>query len=409
MKILIVSNLYYPDHEGGAEKVARRTAEALAVKHDVLVLSTMNNLNSHNEDKISYKIKRVIYRNIYQYSIKQSSKSIFSRLIWHINNSINGVDDKEIASIFKKFKPDVVYLHNSLAFVPQLTNYCNLNNIPICLHLHDYSLICPKTSMHKRGRNCRQQCMVCRTLTFPARYSIRTVKSVIAVSEYLKSRHQKNNLFPNSKWHVVRNIENKESALPLYKKKPKDNLTIKIGFIGAITPVKGISNLIDSFISIDSLKLRLYIAGTGNTEYVNELKAISQDYPIVWLGQVQPDEFYEDIDCLVVSSLWHEPQALVIVEAINRGIPIIATRRGGNTEMVEIYKAGMLYEPDNKNELKNILKKISNFTRHEWRSSIPSRYPGLTNANQLAVNESKIYYKKIEKILVNSVTKIKYQ
>ncbi|MEW8625381.1 MAG: glycosyltransferase [Candidatus Thiodiazotropha sp.] len=405
MRILIVSNMFYPDHEGGAEKVARRTAEALSVEHDVYVLCTRNNLTDYGRENLKYQIERVSYRNIYQYSVKQTSKHIIKKLVWHLINSVNGVDKKEISVIFKKIKPDIVYLHNSLAFIPQITKYCKLNNIPICLHLHDYSFLCPKTSMFNHGRNCDDQCVTCKILTLPARHSLSAVKSVIAVSEYLKNKYQRHEFLPNVKWYVVRNIENKKSTLPLHKKKPADNLSIKIGFIGAITPVKGVSQLIDSFISINSINMRLYIAGSGNNEYVNQLKSVSNNYPVIWLGQVQPDEFYDDIDCVVVSSLWHEPQALVIVEAINRGIPIIATRRGGNTEMISEFRAGMLYEPNNKDELAGILRNISTYSRDEWRSSIPSKYPGLVEANQLAVNEDKKYYKTIEDILINCATK----
>ncbi|MCG7896826.1 MAG: glycosyltransferase [Candidatus Thiodiazotropha weberae] len=405
MKILIVSNIFHPDHEGGAEKVARRTAEALSVEHDVHVLCTKNNTINYGVENLNYKIERIHYRNIYQYSVKQTSKNLLSKIVWHIINSINGVDKKEISGIFTKIKPDVVYLHNSLAFIPQLTHYCSINNIPICLHLHDYSFLCPKTSMFDHGKNCAQQCVTCKALTLPARRSLSSVKSVIAVSKYLKNKYQRHELLSNMKWHVVRNIENKRSKVPLHKKKPTDNQSLKIGYIGAITPVKGISKLIESFISISNINLRLYIAGSGNTEYVNELKTLSQNFPIIWMGQVQPDVFYNDIDCVVVSSLWHEPQALVVVEAINRGIPIVATRRGGNTEMITEYKAGMLYEPNNNNELINILKEISSYSRHGWRASIPNKYPGLEKANQLAVNEYKKYYQTIEEILVGCVTK----
>lgn len=102
----------------------------------------------------------------------------------------------------------------------------------------------------------------------------------------------------------------------------------------------------------------LKIAGSGDREYVGRLKEQLKHHSVEWLGQVAPNTFYNQVDCVIVPSRWHEPQALVIGEALRRGRVIIASDRGGNTEVLAPREGHLLYDPDTEGALGNAMREV---------------------------------------------------
>jgi glycosyltransferase involved in cell wall biosynthesis len=95
----------------------------------------------------------------------------------------------------------------------------------------------------------------------------------------------------------------------------------------------------------------LWIAGVGDSEYIEKLKReSSSDENVLWLGHVVATKFLRDIDVLVVPSLWNDTAPLVVQEAFAHGIPVVGAKRGGISELVQP-GIGWLYEPGNPNEL----------------------------------------------------------
>jgi glycosyltransferase involved in cell wall biosynthesis len=65
-----------------------------------------------------------------------------------------------------------------------------------------------------------------------------------------------------------------------------------------------------------------------------------------FLGHVKPQEFFSEIDVLVVPSLWNEPMGRVVVEAYGMGVPVLGARRGGIPELIDDGVTGLLFEPE---------------------------------------------------------------
>jgi len=76
-----------------------------------------------------------------------------------------------------------------------------------------------------------------------------------------------------------------------------------------------------------------------------------------WHGVVKAEEFLPGLDLLVVPSLYHEPMGRVVVEAFAHGLPVIAARRGGIPELFH-GECGWLYDPDDRDRLPAILRKV---------------------------------------------------
>jgi glycosyltransferase involved in cell wall biosynthesis len=82
---------------------------------------------------------------------------------------------------------------------------------------------------------------------------------------------------------------------------------------------------------------------------------------------VDHGEFLSTIDLLVVPSLSHETFGLVAIEAFAAGIPVVAARRGGLSEVVTDGVTGSLFEPNNPGELRAILDRFLAEPSRAWR------------------------------------------
>src|SRR5262249_38354253 len=131
---------------------------------------------------------------------------------------------------------------------------------------------------------------------------------------------------------------------------------IRFGFLGQLRPVKGIEELVDAFLSLPSGSAELLIAGKGDAAYERLLKAKTAERDDVrWLGFVDPQQLLNEIDVLVVPSLWQEPLGLVILEAFAHGRPVIGSQRGGIPELIT-RETGWLYDPCERGALRTCLQ-----------------------------------------------------
>ena len=129
---------------------------------------------------------------------------------------------------------------------------------------------------------------------------------------------------------------------------PKD--AIVIGTVGRMEPVKDPLNLVRAFLLLLERwpnlrnRLRLVMVGGGTLyEEVSCRLAASEARELAWLPGSRDDtpEIYRTLDIFVLPSL-AEGISNTILEAMACGLPIAATRVGGNPELVEESKTGFL-------------------------------------------------------------------
>jgi glycosyltransferase involved in cell wall biosynthesis len=128
----------------------------------------------------------------------------------------------------------------------------------------------------------------------------------------------------------------------------------KIGIIGAISPSKGQKVAIESMlISVlgmyPSTKLYLYGSIIDNDYYneiVNFIKYHDLSESIVVKGFVRShDDIYKELD-IVLNCSSSEAFGRTIIEAMGRGIPVIAHAVGGPLEIIEDGMDGFLYRDE---------------------------------------------------------------
>jgi glycogen synthase len=121
-------------------------------------------------------------------------------------------------------------------------------------------------------------------------------------------------------------------------------------FVGALVPEKGPQVLLAAFREAvrERPDLTLSFAGSGPRAYVAELQAAAHGLPVRFLGRLERKamtDAYREHDAVVLPSIWDEPFALVPLEAMALGLPVIVTAAGGNTEAVEHERTGVVVPP----------------------------------------------------------------
>lgn len=353
-KIAVINSYYYPDIVGGAEIVVKTLAEwyrNLGMK--VFVIS------SAREDRLDLvngiKVYRVKNRNIY-WGKESSGKSPLLKPIWHLINTRNPFTGWKIFDILDYEKPDVVHIHNLTDISFGILKTIKDLGIPVLLTLHDYSFMCIRATMFKGRRNCENICFACRFYASLKRKYVKNVNFVVGVSKFLLERHWKHGFFNDVPSTVIYNpvtTTNPENV-------KKDYKSPVYGFIGRLHPSKGIELLIDAF---NRLKLPLKIAGepfkSGYGEY---LRSLSKSDKTEFLGWIYAEDFYREIDVLIVPSLWHDPSPTVVHEANAYGIPVVASSRGGLPELVKDGFNGLIFDPEIDSSLIKVIERTDKST-----------------------------------------------
>lgn len=158
-------------------------------------------------------------------------------------------------------------------------------------------------------------------------------------------------------------------GLPLEFEENSDELTgsennsLIIGYVGRISPEKGVHILVDAFKKVKDENARLEIYGFKHNErsvYEKELyRSISTDARIKACSRLSHSELakvYRRIGFLAIPSVCPETGPLVVWEALAFGIPIIASERIGHKSLLENGNRGILVAPHTEERWVEILE-----------------------------------------------------
>jgi len=146
-----------------------------------------------------------------------------------------------------------------------------------------------------------------------------------------------------------------------------DGGSVRVLFVGRLIPEKGVHILVEAIrlLRCRSVPVQAHIVGSvgfaagGSSSYVDDLLKGAPEN-IVFEGYksgAAVAEIYRKADVFCCPSLWWEPCALVLGEAMATGIPIVATNVGGTPEMLA-EGGGILVCPNDPVALANALESL---------------------------------------------------
>ena len=130
-------------------------------------------------------------------------------------------------------------------------------------------------------------------------------------------------------------------------------------YVGRLEKNKGAISIIRAANQLPK-DIEFHIVGTGSQEkYLKKYAEQNNLYNIKFLGHMEGQTLkneYHNCIATIVPSCCFEVFGLVNVESLRNGKPVIASNVGGIPEIIEHNKTGLLFEPDDIEQLKqNIL------------------------------------------------------
>ncbi|WP_294952871.1 glycosyltransferase family 4 protein [uncultured Eubacterium sp.] len=357
MRILLVNKFHYL--RGGSEKYYFELAQLLKSKGHTVGFFSMKHEENITTGDAEYFVEEI--------DLNTGSKLKALDVIYSQENK------RLMAKALEEFKPDIVHINN---FQRQLSasiiDAIKEKNIPIVMTAHDLNPICPASIMLYNGEVCddcitkgysqciKKKCVKGSTLKstlgvmekkyYDIHKVFRKIDCIISPSEFNKNQLVNGKLKYNeivTLHNFVNESERNEYVLGDYA-----------FYLGRLSKEKGILNLIEAIGDIPDAKL--LIAGDGPERerieaYISEHKL---DGRITLLGYQNQDSIHKYITnsrFVVIPSICNENCPYSVLEAMEIGKPIVASRIGGIPELIADGENGYLYKADDINELKEKL------------------------------------------------------
>lgn len=268
----------------------------------------------------------------------------------------------------REFRPDVVWI-NMFALQLSPAAVFALGAVPKVLFVTDYKIVCPQsTKLLPNGQTCDRSaglaCLQSGCLSLPhwlrdqpryalIRRAIAGCDRVMVCSEWLRQVLAQDGIASEVLSVPV-------GTPPADRCRTPDPLPTLL-YCGRLGREKGVDLLLRAFAqaSVDFPQARLRIAGQGPLRVELEALAASLGIVVEFLGWRDPAELEPEFArawALAAPSRWAEPQGLVAVEAIVRGLPAIVPHTGGLAEIVNPAVSGWHFASGDVQSLANCIR-----------------------------------------------------
>ena len=270
-----------------------------------------------------------------------------------------------LEQVVAEARPDIVNTHNLLGITTAVWEVARRQNVPVVHTLHDYRLLCLRATLTKDdGSPCRPSPLLCGLRTKRITRWADAVSHLVGVSRYVLDVHR--HLFPDASPHVIRHALVPTGSRPL---RPPGASLRKLGYVGLLRVHKGLRQLVASAPDLIRRGVTVSIAGKGPLEA--EIVAAAAATPgLTFEGFVSgpdKDAFFESCDAGIVPSTWDEPAPYAALEWLCAGRPLLASTRGGLTEMIDEFVGAGAVEPT-PNGIVSAVDVLRDQTR--WRAAV---------------------------------------
>jgi glycosyltransferase involved in cell wall biosynthesis len=333
VRILAVGNMYPPHHLGGYELVWQAAMRAARGRgHQVRVLTSDYRLPgpARGEDA-SEDVHRTLRWHWDWDRHEWVRRGAAARLRLELRNGA------ELARHLREFSPQVISWWSMGGMSLGLIERAHRRGCRSLLVVHDDWLVYgPREDAWMRIWHQRRQRlgrMVEAVSRVPTRFEVARWGRFLFNSRYTRERARRAGIDPPDAEVVSPGIDER-----FLDPAPERDWRGRLLYVGRVGREKGVDTAIAALAEL-APSATLTIVGEGHRDYIDELRAeaerIGAAGRVRFAGPVPVERLpaiYEQADAVLFPVRWQEPWGLVPLEAMGRGRPVIATRRGGPAE-----------------------------------------------------------------------------
>ncbi len=347
MKILLATESYYPNIDGGAVAQYNLVRELKKLGHELIVITPGFSFRNNVEEIDGIKVYRTSSIPLPFY---MNGRYRFSPFPFF-----------KIRSIIKKLKPDIVHICSPYPIGGSAYIWARKNNIPIIssIHVLPENLLSPflGTRYYKRFEKRFWKYLI----YFFNLADWVTIPTQSGADIYI-DHGLKNNITPISNGIDIEVFNPGNNGEYLRKKfnLPKKNIVL---YAGRITQEKNLDVLIKAIpFVVKEIDAHFLFVGSGG-EYKQSLENLSEELNVSKNTTFTNFLDWEDYpNIYTISDLFTLPseaelQSIVTLEAVASGLPVVVVNKGALPELASSGN-GFIFEPKNSEEMASKIGKI---------------------------------------------------
>ena len=399
MRVLLVVHGYPPAASGGTEIYTQQLADALSELSGLEVFVLTRDCDPSRPE---YSLRQeATATGVTVYRINNTFQACSSFEDSYANPALASV---AVRIIDQEIDPDVIHIQHLTCLSTEIVKHASAARRPVAMTLNDYWLLCHRGQLLRPdGTRCDGPfdggCASCvpagvlagptvyragrlaRTLPLPgvaafARIASglqarRTSTRQLCAASEARLEHMRDissgiDLFlapsatmeawaarlPIECWRLFRCDQGIDLA-PFAQAIRRPSDTLRLAFAGSLIPSKAPHVLLEAVATLPPGRVTVDLLGAlaayhGDRRYSDHLAPLLGQPFIRKLGPIPHERMAEalnDVDALVVPSVWIENAPFVIREAFAAGLPVVASNLGGMAEMVRHDQDGLLFEP----------------------------------------------------------------
>lgn len=312
----------------------------------------------------------------------------------------------------QEFRPDIVHVSSTYTLSARPIFAAKELGLPVVVHLHDFWFICARTVLvRKDGRACSgpdsawkcQQCLLAGTKPWRLTSAIlpgplqERFYALLARSSWMTRQRGMRGMLGDlqSRRRIAIAALQQADALvtpTAYARRileaggvPPGRILVmpyggvwdwtqdlrraeaghlRIGFLGNVIPTKGVHVLVEAYRLLRQAGLPVRLQIWGDVSLAPDYyRALCQSAPgdILWGGRYSRSDLARilgGLDIVVVPSVWHETQGIVIQEAFAAGLPVIVSAGTSLVESVLPGKNGLCFEQGSATDLARQVRRL---------------------------------------------------
>jgi glycosyltransferase involved in cell wall biosynthesis len=288
---------------------------------------------------------------------------------------------KGMERAIRELKPDVIHLHNIYNHLStSVLAPIRASRIPCVQTLHDYKVAgCPAYSMFTEGAPC-ERCKDGNYLQAVKHHCISAsfVPNLLAALEMgiVKSRQSYERTvrlflcpsrFMHEKMEDWGAAPGKLRYVPNPTRFPVEPAVRGGGYllyVGYLSTIKGLESFLEAAARVPELPIKIAGSGFGRFNTEERLRSFVREKGathVEFLGFVPPDQLASiraRAEAIVLPTISYENASGALLEGMADGLPCLATRIGGNPELIEDGVNGFLVTPNDPEDWLRVLRRF---------------------------------------------------